>query len=376
MWERIYRMMIKEFIQVLRDPRMRFLIFVTPVVQLIVFGFAVTTDVEHIKTAVLDQDRSTQSRALVEQFTSSGYFDVIARVETPDELGDLLDRTKVIAAIQIDRGFADDLAAGRQTSIQVLIDGTDSNTGTVAMDYAQKITAAFSRRQLDSDALQATMAGAPSGLVELRSRAWYNPDLKSRYYNVPGVVAVVLLMTSLLLTSMAVVREREIGTMEQLMVTPIRPLELILGKTLPFVVISYVDLVVVMLVAVHGFDIPIRGSGALLIFGAGLYLMSTIGVGLFISTISMTQQQALMSSFFFFLPATLLSGFMFPIENMPDPAQWITYLNPLRYFLVIIRDVFLKGSGIDLLWPQFMALGILGVLVLAFSAMRFHKRIE
>lgn len=376
MWERIYRMMIKEFIQVLRDPRMRFLIFVTPVVQLIVFGFAVTTDVEHIKTAVLDQDRSTQSRALVEQFTSSGYFDVIARVETPDELGDLLDRTKVIAAIQIDRGFADDLAAGRQTSIQVLIDGTDSNTGTVAMDYAQKITAAFSRRQLDSDALQATMAGAPSGLVELRSRAWYNPDLKSRYYNVPGVVAVVLLMTSLLLTSMAVVREREIGTMEQLMVTPIRPLELILGKTLPFVVISYVDLVVVMLVAVHGFDIPIRGSGALLIFGAGLYLMSTIGVGLFISTISMTQQQALMSSFFFFLPATLLSGFMFPIENMPDPAQWITYLNPLRYFLVIIRDVFLKGSGIDLLWPQFMALGILGTLVLAFSAMRFHKRIE
>ncbi len=376
MWERIYRMMIKEFIQVLRDPRMRFLIFVTPVVQLIVFGFAVTTDVEHIKTAVLDQDRSTQSRALVEQFTSSGYFDVIARVETPDELGDLLDRTKVIAAIQIDRGFADDLAAGRQTSIQVLIDGTDSNTGTVAMDYAQKITAAFSRRQLDSDALQATMAGAPSGLVELRSRAWYNPDLKSRYYNVPGVVAVVLLMTSLLLTSMAVVREREIGTMEQLMVTPIRPLELILGKTLPFVVISYVDLVVVMLVAVHGFDIPIRGSGALLIFGAGLYLMSTIGVGLFISTISMTQQQALMSSFFFFLPATLLSGFMFPIENMPDPAQWITYLNPLRYFLVIIRDVFLKGSGIDLLWPQFMALGILGTLVLAFSAMRFHKRID
>lgn len=376
MWERIYRMMIKEFIQVLRDPRMRFLIFVTPVVQLIVFGFAVTTDVEHIKTAVLDQDRSVESRALVEQFTSSGYFDVIVHAGTPEELGELLDRTKVIAAIQIDRGFADDLAAGRQTSIQVLIDGTDSNTGTVAMDYAQKITAAFSRRQLDIDALQATTASAPSGLVELRSRAWYNPDLKSRYYNVPGVVAVVLLMTSLLLTSMAVVREREIGTMEQLMVTPIRPLELILGKTLPFVVISYVDLVVVMLVAVHGFDIPIRGSGILLIFGAGLYLMSTIGVGLFISTISMTQQQALMSSFFFFLPATLLSGFMFPIENMPDPAQWITYLNPLRYFLVIIRDVFLKGSGIDLLWPQFMALGILGTLVLAFSAVRFHKRID
>jgi ABC-2 type transport system permease protein len=375
MWERIYRMMIKEFIQVLRDPRMRFLIFVTPVVQLIVFGFAVTTDVEHIKTAILDMDRSAESRALADQFTSSGYFDIIARPESPDALGELLDRTVEVAAIQIDRGFADDLAAGRQTEIQVLIDGTDSNTGTVAMDYAQRITGAFSRKRLDASMTQQEQA-APSGLVELRSRAWYNPDLKSRYYNVPGVVAVILLMTSLLLTSMAIVREREIGTMEQLMVTPIRPMELILGKTLPFVMISYLDLVVVMLVAVYGFGIPIRGSGLLLLFGAGLYLMSTIGVGLFISTVSKTQQQALMASFFFFLPATLLSGFMFPIENMPELAQWITYVNPLRYFLVIIRDVFLKGSGMDLLWPQFLAQGALGVLLLTGSALRFRKRID
>ncbi|WP_031217574.1 ABC transporter permease [Halomonas sp. PBN3] len=376
MWERIYRMMIKEFIQVLRDPRMRFLIFVTPVVQLIVFGFAVTTDVEHIKTAILDMDRSAESRALADQFTSSGYFDIIARPESPDALGELLDRTVVIAAIQIDRGFADDLAAGRQAEIQVLIDGTDSNTGTVAMDYAQRITSAFSRKRLDASVTQLEQAAAPSGLVELRSRAWYNPDLKSRYYNVPGVVAVILLMTSLLLTSMAIVREREIGTMEQLMVTPIRPMELILGKTLPFVMISYLDLVVVMLVAVYGFGIPIRGSGLLLLFGAGLYLMSTIGVGLFISTVSKTQQQALMASFFFFLPATLLSGFMFPIENMPELAQWITYINPLRYFLVIIRDVFLKGSGMDLLWPQFLAQGALGLLLLTGSALRFRKRID
>ncbi|HSH48277.1 MAG TPA: ABC transporter permease, partial [Halomonas sp.] len=254
--------------------------------------------------------------------------------------------------------------------------GTDSNTGTVAMDYAQRITGAFSRKRLDASVTQLEQAAAPSGLVELRSRAWYNPDLKSRYYNVPGVVAVILLMTSLLLTSMAIVREREIGTMEQLMVTPIRPMELILGKTLPFVMISYLDLVVVMLVAVYGFGIPIRGSGLLLLFGAGLYLMSTIGVGLFISTVSKTQQQALMASFFFFLPATLLSGFMFPIENMPALAQWITYVNPLRYFLVIIRDVFLKGSGMDLLWPQFLAQGALGLLLLTGSALRFRKRID
>jgi len=375
MWERIYRIIIKEFIQVLRDPRMKFLVFVTPVIQLALFGFAVTTDVEHIKTAVLDFDRSAESRLLIERFTSSGYFDVIARVDRPEQLQALLDRTKVVAGIQINRGFSDDLVSGRPAPVQVLIDGTDSNTGTVAMDYAQRITAAFSREHVPSLTDREQIDDPLRPPVEVQTHAWYNPDLKSRLYNVPGVIAIVLLLTSLLLTSMAVVREREIGTMEQLMVTPIRPLELILGKTLPFVVISYIDIVLVTLVGVYGFDVPIRGSLWLLAFGAGLYLMSTIGVGLFISTISGTQQQALMSAFFFYLPAVLLSGFMFPIENMPEVAQWITYLNPLRYFLVIIRDLFLKGSGLDLLWPQFLAQGLLGLSLLTFSATRFQKRI-
>lgn len=373
MWERIYRMLVKEFIQVLRDPRMKALIFVMPVIQLIMFGYAVTTDVDHIKTAVCDLDKSPQSRALIERFTASGYFTVVDNTNDPERLGELLDRGKATIGIQINLGFADDLRSGRQAVIQTIVDGTDSNTGTVAMDYAQRITQEFSRAR--SAPVELTQLAQPqTNPIELRSRAWFNPDLKSRYFNVPGVIAVVLLLISLLLTAMAIVREREIGTMEQLMVTPIRPLELILGKTLPFVLISFIDVLVVTAIGVNWFHVPIYGSLWLLMFGAGLYLMSTIGVGLFISTISQTQQQALMSSFFFYLPAVLLSGFMFPISNMPEPAQWLTYLNPLRYFLVIIRDIFLKGSGWEILWPQFAALAVLGTALLLISSLRFQKR--
>lgn len=373
MWERIYRMLVKEFIQVLRDPRMKALIFVMPVIQLIMFGYAVTTDVDHIKTAVCDLDKSPQSRALIERFTASGYFTVVADTDRPEQLGELLDRSKIIIGIQINRGFAEDLKSGRQAVIQTIVDGTDSNTGTVAMDYAQRITQDFSRDRVVPGELD-RLAQPQTTPIELRSRAWFNPDLKSRYYNVPGVIAVVVLLISLLLTAMAIVREREIGTMEQLMVTPIRSFELILGKTLPFVLISFIDVLVVTAIGVSWFHVPIQGSLGLLLLGAGLYLMSTIGIGLFISTVSQTQQQALMSSFFFYLPAVLLSGFMFPISNMPEPAQWLTYLNPLRYFLVIIRDIFLKGSGWDILWPQFAALAVLGTGLLTMSSLRFKKR--
>ncbi len=373
MWERIYRMLVKEFIQVLRDPRMKALIFVMPVIQLIMFGYAVTTDVDHIKTAVCDLDKSPQSRALIERFTASGYFTVVDNTDRPERLGELLDRGEVIMGIQINRGFAEDLKSGRQAAIQTIVDGTDSNTGTVAMDYAQRITQEFSRARAVPGEL-AQLAQPPTEPIELRSRAWFNPDLKSRYFNVPGVIAVVVLLISLLLTAMAIVREREIGTMEQLMVTPIRSFELILGKTLPFVLISFIDVLVVTAIGVSWFKVPILGSLTLLLFGAGLYLMSTIGIGLFISTVSQTQQQALMSSFFFYLPAVLLSGFMFPISNMPEPAQWLTYLTPLRYFLVIIRDIFLKGSGWEILWPQFAALAVLGTALLTMSSLRFKKR--
>ncbi len=368
MWGRIYRMVIKEFLQMLRDPRMKVLVFVTPVIQLMLFGYAATTDVNHIRTAVLDRDRTSDSRALVDAFTGSDYFQVTAWVDNPRRLAELLDRGEVTVALQIAPGFGDDLRTGRTSAVQVLVDGTDSNTGTLAMNYAQRIINDFGRRRLDK-------IRQPPG-VELRSRVWYNPDLKSRNFNVPAVMALILMLTSLLLTSMAVVREREIGTLEQLMVTPIRPAELILGKTLPFVLIAYIQLVLVMAVALFWFKVPLAGNPVMLLGGAGLYLMSTLGVGLFISTVSQTQQQALMSAFFFFFPAILLSGFMFPIENMPEPVQWITYLNPLRYFLVIVRDVFLKGNDFAVLWPQFAALGLLGTTLLSLSAARFRKRLS
>src|SRR5574340_727334 len=253
MWERIYRMLVKEFIQVLRDRRMKALVFVMPVIQLIIFGYAVTTDVDHIKTAVCDLDKSPQSRALIERFTASGYFSVVKTTERPDELGELLDKGEAVIAIRINHDFADDIKAGRPAVIQTVVDGTDSNTGTVAMDYAQRITLEFSK----SRSAPALAAAQP---VEMKSRAWFNPDLKSRNFNVPGVIAVVLLLLSLLLTSMAIVREREIGTMEQLMVPPIRPLELILGKTLPFVIICFVDVLLVTLIGVNWFHVPIYGS--------------------------------------------------------------------------------------------------------------------
>lgn len=368
MWERIYHMMVKEFLQMLRDRRMKFLIFVTPVIQLIIFGYAATTDVDHIRTAVYDGDRSADSRALVEAFTGSGYFQLSTWLANEMQIAEELDRGHVVLVLRIERGFSDDLRSGRQGVVQVLVDGTDSNTGTLAMSYAQRIISDFSPAGM-------WPFDEPGGVI-LRSRIWYNPELKSRNFNVPGVMALILMLTSLLLTSMAVVREREIGTLEQLMVTPIRPIELILGKTLPFVLIAYIQLVMVMAVSLFWFEVPLVGNPLILLFGAGLYLMSTLGVGLFISTISRTQQQALMSAFFFFFPAILLSGFMFPIENMPEPAQWITYLNPLRYFLVIVRDVFLKGNGLEVLWPQFAAQALLGSSLLLLSALRFTKRIS
>jgi ABC-2 type transport system permease protein len=368
-FERIKQMVLKEFIQIFRDKRMKAIVFVIPLLQTMVFGYAVTMDVNHIPTAVYDVDRSYESRELVRRLTASGYFDVLYHPGSPDEIRDLLDRSKITFALQIDRGFSADLKRRIPASVQVLVDGTDSNTGIVALDYANRI---ILRYQHD---LSATRQAAQSVRIELRQRAWYNPELKSKNYNVPGVIAMVIMLTSLLLTSMAVVREREIGTMEQLMVTPLRPAELILGKTIPFAIIAFFDMVLVTVFGVLVFDIPINGSLALLPLSTAIYLLSILGVGLVISTVAKTQQQALMSTFLFYMPAVLLSGFMFPIENMPEVFQYLTYLNPLRYFLIIIRGLFLKGNGVSILWPQMIALLVIGVAVISYSALRFRKRL-
>jgi ABC-2 type transport system permease protein len=383
MWERLKHMLIKEFVQIFRDPRMKAVIFGTPIIQLFVIGYAVTTDVTQVATAVADFDRTQETREITRRFESSGYFRVVRWVEDPEVLRALIDQGAVKAAIQFDPGFARDLARGRTAVIQVIVDGTDSNTAGVVLDYANRIIAQVNREKLPVLlAARAVAAGRvapmPSGGlpgVELRSRAWFNPDLRSRNYYVPGVIAILIMLTLMMMTAMAIVREREIGTMEQLLVSPIRPAELILGKTLPFALIGFFDVLIITTVAVLWFTVPIRGSLVLLFGATALFLLPVLGIGLYISTISKTQQQALMSTFFFFQPAMLLSGFAFPIANMPEAIQYLTYLNPLRYFLVIIRGIFLKGNGVEILWPQMLALLLLGLSVLTASTLRFHKRL-
>jgi ABC-2 type transport system permease protein len=339
-------MIIKEFIQIFRDIRMRAVVFIVPVFQLIIFGYAVTTDVNSIRTAIYDLDRSSESRELIKKLSVSGYFRIDYIIDSNESVRDLFD-------------------SGRVT----LVDGTDSNTALVAMGYAERIIMKYAN-DFNADRIRLLPIK-----LDLRPRAWYNTDLTSKNYNVPGVIAIMVMLICLLLTSMAIVREREMGTMEQLMVTPLKPIELILGKTIPFAIIGFFDMFLVTMIGVFWFCVPIAGSIMLLLFCTAIYLLSVLGIGLFISTLSKTQQQAMMATFLFFAPAVLLSGLMFPIENMPLVFQYGTYINPLRYFLVIIRGIFLKGNGINVLWPQMLELFVLGILVMAVSLLRFKKRL-
>jgi ABC-2 type transport system permease protein len=373
MFERVKHMLIKEFIQVFRDPRMRIVIFLIPCFQVVVIGYAVSTDVKHVRTAVYDLDNSQDSRDLAARFVRSGYFDVVARVGDDDVARELLDRSEVSVVLRFNHGFAEDLNAGRTAELQVLIDGTDSNTASIVVSYAVKIATAYSGQILTRRIDRVSGPAGKTGSIDLRTRAWFNENLESRNFFVPGVLVVVVTLATLWLTSMAVVREKEIGTMEQIMVTPITPAEFILGKTIPFALIGFVDVILVVLIGVFWFDVPIHGNPALLLLATGLYLMTTLGVGLLISTVSQTQQQAMMTTFFFFFPAMLLSGFAFPIANMPQVVQWMTLVNPMRYFLVIVRGIFSKGVGMDILWVQMLPLLAMGVAMLYLAVRRFHK---
>jgi ABC-2 type transport system permease protein len=373
MLEHLKHMLIKEFLQVLRDPRMRAVIIAIPIAQVLIFGYAVSTDVRDIRTAVYDQDNTPRSRDLVDRFSGSGYFRVVRRLGREEDVGNVLDRGEAKAVLRIDRGFGDAVGAGRTGRVQLLLDGTDSNTASLVLKYAARITADENERMLARTVRRATGHGPPPPPVVLAERAWFNPNLDSREYFLPGVIALLVMVVSLLLSSMAIVREKEVGTIEQIMVTPIGRLEFILGKTIPFALIGFLDVGLIAAVAVFWFGVPIRGNPLVLLASTGLYLMSTLGVGLLISTISRTQQQAMMTAFFFMQPALLLSGFLYPIANMPAVVRWLTYLNPLRYFLVIIRGVFLKGVGVEILWPQMAALAVLGTLLLVLAAGRFKK---
>ena len=373
MWERVQHMLIKEFIEVFRDPRMKAFLFVIPVLQLLIFSYAASTDVRHVATGVYDLDNSVTSRELVSRFVKSGYFEVVETIATDARERELLDRGQVQVVLRLDRGFEGELMAERSARLQMIVDGTDSNTAGIVLGYSNTIVGQFSEAILASRIQRSHGNARVPGRVNLETRTWFNENLESRVFFVPGVIALMITLLTLLLTSMAIVREKEIGTMEQIMVTPIHPVEFILGKTLPFALISFVVLGLVTLVGVVWFQIPVRGSFALLVFSMSVYLVTTLGIGLLISTVSQTQQQAMMSTFFFFMPAVLLSGFMFPIANMPRVVQWLTYLNPMRYVMVILRGIFLKGAGMNILWPQIAALAVMGAATLGFASRRFRK---
>ena len=354
----------KEFRQLFRDPRMVRMLIMPPLIQLIIFGYAVSTDIRHTSTFLVDHDQSKPSRELVDALTSSGYFRVVGRSSRSADLASVLDHGDAIIVVEIPAGFASALR-DRRASVQLLVDGTNSNIGITAKSYAEFIMQRWGR--------DATGVAAAAPAIELRERAWYNPDLASRNYNVPGVMAMLLMVICTLLTALAVVREREIGTLEQLMVSPLKPGELIVGKTIPFALIGLFDMTLITTLALLWFDVPFRGS-FLFLYAAGiLYLLSVLGIGLLVSTVSKTQQEAFMANFLFTMPAILLSGFMFPVSSMPVVFQYLTLVNPLRHFLEIVRGVFLKGSGISVLWPQCLALLVIGTVVLTVATLRFHK---
>ncbi|HTL67892.1 MAG TPA: ABC transporter permease [Lacunisphaera sp.] len=376
MGERILTILRKEFRSVFRDPRMRMVIIGVPLIQTLVFGYAVSLDVRHVRLAIVDRDATPASRALIARFTGSNYFDAVARTPNTAVARALVDASDAAAILQINAGYERELRGGRPAEVQLVVDGSDSNTARFVVNYAQQIGAAANTDFL-LDQLQRRAGAAPAGArVTLAARAWFNADLESRNYYVPGIIAMLVMLISLMLTSMAIVREKEIGTIEQIMVTPIRPVEFILGKCAPFAVIGFVNTAMVTAIALLWFQIPFRGSFLLLLLGVALFLLSTLGIGLFISTVSQTQQQAMMTTFFFFFPAMLFSGFIFPIANMPPVIQWLSLLDPLRYMLIVIRGVFLKGVGFDVLWTQFAALAALGVVVMTFAVGRFHKNLS
>jgi ABC-2 type transport system permease protein len=378
MRRRIGEIVRKEFLQALREPRMRALLIFPPLIQLVIFGFAVNLDVENARIAWMDQDSTPRSRELRAGFEGSPNFRIVATPASEDDVRELLDRSAVQAVIRVLPGFARDIDRGAATQVQILVDGSNSNTASIVSNYAAKVVSTFAARVAATRAPRIAAASVVPRAPVLRAqtRVWFNPDLRSRNYYVPGVIVNIITIVTLILTAMAIVREKEIGTMEQLMVTPIQPLELMIGKTVPFAIVGIVQLFFITTVALVVFHIPLRGNLALLVVCAVFFLMTTLGMGLFISTVSNTQQQAMMASFFFFMPAFMLSGFAFPIRNMPPLVQAVSYLNPLRYFMEIVRGLFLKGTGMGVLWPQMAALFAFGVAILGFSAMRFHKRLD
>jgi ABC-2 type transport system permease protein len=375
--DRIRCLLFKELAQIRRDRRLLAILLVAPVIQLTLLGYAATTDVRQIRLGIRDQDHSHYSREYARALSASDYFQVTRLSGSPrdDDARLVSGRLGLIAVIPSDFGAR--LSRGEPVAVQVLVDGADSNFAVHGLNYLQKATRLFSERLVRDVA--AGTAGAISAVPALvvESRAWFNPDLRSRFYMVPGVMGLLLLVTTMLVTSMTLVKEREDGTMEQIIVTPLRPRELVAGKLLPFVLIGFIEVTLALAVTLAVFRVPLRGSALTLYLLSGLFLLTTLGLGLFISTLVRTQQQAmLVAAFFVMMPFALLSGFIFPVENMPAPIQALTAFIPLKYYLEIVRGIFLKGVGLSDLWPDALALLVFGAVILTLAVMKFHKRLD
>jgi len=377
MLSRLKQMLIKEFIQVLRDKRMRFILIGPPVLQMLIFGYAATFEIHDVSMAVVDMDHSQQSRELISRFQSNSSFKVSQQMNSAREAQDSLEKGDATIELKIDAGFAEKLLKGQTAPVQVIVDATNSNSALIAAGYVSQVAQEFAETaQRKRIGLIAPQLLATTPRVELEQRPWYNPDLSSRWFFVPGIVGSLTVVLVITLTAFAVVREREIGTLEQMMVTPIRPAEFILGKTLPFFLIGALDVVLIGSVGSLWFKVPFRGHFSVLAVGTVLFLLCMLGVGLLISTVSATQQQAMVTAFFFIMPTIVFSGFGFPISTMPTWLQDLTYLSPLRYFLVVLRGSFLKGVGMEILWPQMAAMGCLGFALLTLAILRFRKVLD
>jgi len=356
--------LIKELLQLKRDPKILPILFIAPVIQLTILGYAATTDIKRVELAVCDLDHTATSRDLVERFTSSRYFRVTAVVDSQDRFDALLQSGGARVALTIPAGFEGERATGRSGAVQLVADGADAMSGTIGLGYAVSVLQGVS-----------VQAGVRR-LVELRPAVLYNPDLVSRNFMIPGVLSLIIMIMTMMLTAMALVRESELGTMEQLLVTPLRPGQIIVGKLLPYALVGLIEVATTLPVVLFWFRVPLRGSLLVLLLLTLPYMLCTLGLGLFISTLAETQQQAMMlAAFVFIMPQMLLSGFAFPIQNMPGLFQLLTYLVPQRYYLVILRGVFLKGVGFSVLWPQAFALTGLGTLILVLARLRFRRRL-
>jgi ABC-2 type transport system permease protein len=365
----------KEFYQVRQDKRMLGVSIMAPIIQVLLLGYAATTDIKNSNLVVCDLDKTAESREFIKEFTNSKYFIEKYSVDLVEDVDHFIDNSKASIALVVPVGFGNDLLGRKTTQVQVILDGADANTANILLGYATQIVGSYSQSVTAKYLMM--QKGIRFGKVIPEPRIWFNPDLLSSNFMVPGVVALVLMIITMTLTSLGIVKEKEIGTLEQLMVTPIKPYQLILGKLIPFTIIGFADMMIVLALAHYWFKVPLVGSLWLLFGLSGLFILTTLGLGLFISTIAKSQQQAmLIAQFFFFMPFLYLSGFSFPIANMPVIIQYITYLIPLRYFLEIVRGVFLKGAALHELWTQAVALFVLGAAILTLSVLRFRKRLE